>query len=174
MKFVEETFTPSEAEAITGVSTTTQRDWRRNGYLPDGDGSWTRYSIEQIAFLFITGMLAKFGVKPSVSTTIAAAQSSRKKSAVALVTIFAKNNPKALSNRISAGGELPIKPPPAWTPPRFLIAAGADAGDLCLADDTSKSFDGSVPGAITIDLRSIADLIVKRAGKPLVRVAEDD
>lgn len=54
---------PAEAERITGVSTTLQRNWRRHGYLPGQDGH-ARFDVFALAKLNVLGMLAAAGVGP--------------------------------------------------------------------------------------------------------------
>src|SRR5215212_6307283 len=91
--FVETTFTPAEAEAISSVDVVRQRDLRRHEYLPKAKGGWTRFSIEDAARLLVIGKLAERGVKPSTSAVIANA-----KSAAVLVKAFALNCPGAVDD----------------------------------------------------------------------------
>jgi hypothetical protein len=56
-------FTPAEAEAITGVSTTMQRDWRRRGFLSTVDGH-ARFDLFDLAEMKAMHMLAFRGVGP--------------------------------------------------------------------------------------------------------------
>lgn len=46
---VDREFSPSEAAAITGVSATLQRDWRRRGILPENhSGGWSKFSLMHV------------------------------------------------------------------------------------------------------------------------------
>ncbi len=52
--FTLHTYTPAEAERITGVTVVKQRDWRRHGHIPkDESGGHTRYDIISLANLII-------------------------------------------------------------------------------------------------------------------------
>ncbi|MDO9638115.1 MAG: hypothetical protein Q7J44_06210 [Pseudotabrizicola sp.] len=62
-------FTPADAAKITGVSQTLQRNWRRHGYLPEGEGH-TRFDVFSLAELYALGMLAERGVGPHQSVQV--------------------------------------------------------------------------------------------------------
>ncbi|MGH6978208.1 MAG: hypothetical protein ACRED4_02780 [Brevundimonas sp.] len=64
------TFTPSEAEAITGLSTTMQRDWRRREFLPRGDGH-ARFDAFALAQMMVMKALADRGIGPQQTVKIA-------------------------------------------------------------------------------------------------------
>lgn len=66
------TFTPGEAEAITGLTTTMQRDWRRpeRGYLAKGDGH-ARFDCFDLAKMLTMKVLADRGVGPQQSKEVA-------------------------------------------------------------------------------------------------------
>lgn len=66
MKLRLETFTPAEAEAITSVSQSTVRNWRRAGHLPRQDGH-ARYNLADILVMFVMGMLVSRGTAPEVA-----------------------------------------------------------------------------------------------------------
>lgn len=55
-------FTPAEAENITGVSTTTQRDWRRRGILVKRDEGHARYDLFDLGEMMATKLLSDRGV----------------------------------------------------------------------------------------------------------------
>lgn len=63
-------FTPSEAAAITGVSTDLQRDWRRRGYLLSGSGH-ARFDLFDLARMLTMQLLAARGIGPQQSVEIA-------------------------------------------------------------------------------------------------------
>lgn len=53
------TYTPAEAEQVTGVSVTMQRDWRRHGHIPASEsGGHTRYDIVHLSNLAVMKALA--------------------------------------------------------------------------------------------------------------------
>lgn len=58
------TFTPAEAEAITGVSTASQRDWRRRGFLASGDGH-ARFDAFDLARMLVIRLLSDRGIGPA-------------------------------------------------------------------------------------------------------------
>ncbi|WP_299309848.1 hypothetical protein [uncultured Croceicoccus sp.] len=55
-------FTPAEAESITGVSTMTQRDWRRRGVLTKRDEGHARYDLFDMGGMMATKLLSDRGV----------------------------------------------------------------------------------------------------------------
>lgn len=64
------TFTPSEAEKITGVSAARQRDYRRHGFMPIGDGH-TRYDAYALARLWAFSLLGAQGIGPMRASDVA-------------------------------------------------------------------------------------------------------
>ncbi|UVI39339.1 helix-turn-helix domain-containing protein [Qipengyuania spongiae] len=55
-------FTPAEAENVTGVSTQTQRDWRRRGILAKRDEGHARYDLFDLAEMMAIKLLSDRGV----------------------------------------------------------------------------------------------------------------
>ncbi|MEI9425548.1 MerR family transcriptional regulator [Mesorhizobium sp. Cs1299R1N1] len=78
MKFKNQftTFTAGEAEAITGVPTATQRDWRRHGFLERAEG-WTLYDAHSLARLLFMRVMQEQGVGPTRSSQIASSAALR-------------------------------------------------------------------------------------------------
>lgn len=62
-----ETFTAGEAGAITGITTTTQLDWRRRGFLPAGDGKWTRMTVRDLCRLRLIRAMTDAGLPVGAS-----------------------------------------------------------------------------------------------------------
>ena len=62
-------FTPREAERITGVSTSLQRDWRRRKVLPPGKGH-ARFNVLELSWLLGTKLLSNKGVGPEHSKDV--------------------------------------------------------------------------------------------------------
>jgi hypothetical protein len=53
------TYTPAEAERVTGVTVTMQRDWRRHGHIPASESAGhTRYDIVHLANLIVMRALS--------------------------------------------------------------------------------------------------------------------
>lgn len=63
MKTILTLFTPGEAQRITDVATVMQRDWRRRGFLPSGDGH-ARFDVFSLAELWALKLLADRGIGP--------------------------------------------------------------------------------------------------------------
>ncbi|MFD1982459.1 hypothetical protein ACFSOZ_07170 [Mesorhizobium newzealandense] len=63
-------YTPAEIERMTGVSTDSQRDWRRHGYLPKHD-THARFTILSAAEIYVMKMFADQGKGPVVSSAYA-------------------------------------------------------------------------------------------------------
>lgn len=57
-------FTPAEAERITGVNVTLQRDWRRRGFLPSNEGH-ARFDVFGLAKLRFLSVMADRGIGPA-------------------------------------------------------------------------------------------------------------
>ena len=60
---IEREFTPSEAEAVTGVTVTLQRDWRRRGLLPEsGPGKWTKFTLSDVIRMSVMKLVSDAGI----------------------------------------------------------------------------------------------------------------
>ncbi|MEL6323017.1 MAG: MerR family transcriptional regulator [Pseudomonadota bacterium] len=70
MKLELETYTPSEAEAITLVKQATVRNWRRAGHLPRQEGH-ARYNLADMLVMFVMGMLVSRGTTPETAKEFA-------------------------------------------------------------------------------------------------------
>ncbi len=70
MKLELETYTPSEAEAITAVKQATVRNWRRAGHLPRQEGH-ARYNLADMLVMFVMGMLVSRGTTPEAAKEFA-------------------------------------------------------------------------------------------------------
>lgn len=57
-------FSASEVEKLTGLTTATQRDWRRRGYLPELDGGHARYDIFDICEIAFMQKMTERGIGP--------------------------------------------------------------------------------------------------------------
>lgn len=65
-----ETFTPGEAEIITGVSQATVRNWRRAKHLPKHEGH-ARYHIGELLVMFSMGMIVARGTAVETAKSFA-------------------------------------------------------------------------------------------------------
>lgn len=173
IKFIFSTFTPAEAETISGISGMQQRNLRRHGYLPEEGKGWTRYSIEELARLMVIAALSEVGVTPAVGSYVADEQVGRTtKSAATIIWALACNNPDAiLRNVVTQLDERPVKLSPSGLP-RFLIVL---PGKKIKFESVVPTFESGTDGhvATVIDLQGLANAIVQRARKPLVTVVKD-
>lgn len=69
-QYVLTTFTPAEAEKITTLNTVMQRDWRRRGFIPSGEGH-ARFDAFALAEIWVMKMLSDRGVGPQLSKEVA-------------------------------------------------------------------------------------------------------
>lgn len=70
MKLELETYTPSEAEAITAVKQATVRNWRRAGHLPRQEGH-ARYNLADMLVMFVMEILVSRGTTPDAAKEFA-------------------------------------------------------------------------------------------------------
>lgn len=63
-------FLPRELTAITGLSPTMQRDWRRNGYLPMREAGWATFDLRDVARVALLKVLADAGLGPAFGNTL--------------------------------------------------------------------------------------------------------
>lgn len=58
----ERSFPAGEAGFITGVNASTQQVWRHRGYLPQGEGKWTRHTLRDLCRIRLLKALIDAGV----------------------------------------------------------------------------------------------------------------
>lgn len=172
------TFTASEVEKITGVSTTTQRDWRRRGFLEATDDGWTRYELHDLCQLLVMSALQERGVGPSLSKDIAGV-------AALHIAFFALSWVDSIDDGTSGEFEKLVRlrgeprgaffvRPSAQKPLRYLVVWAT--GEIGLVEDIGAAFsqlssDRKYHGAIIVlDLDALATLLIDRAGRPFVSV----
>jgi hypothetical protein len=173
------TFGAGEAEAITGVTTQVQRDWRRRGFLPATDGH-ARHDVFALAELLALRSLGERGIGPQE------AKHSSELIAAGIAT-HAIGDPRAI-----AGAPPDLSPDEAagvaarvfrdrfgrgWIPgPYFIIwADGAHdwVPDLTHIGSTGLGLaSDKIAGAIVvIPIVPLGDVVRRRAGRPLVTVS---
>lgn len=69
-QYILTTFTPGEAERITGLSTTMQRDWRRREFLPIAEGQ-ARFDVFGLAKMWTLKLLSDRGIGPQTAKDVA-------------------------------------------------------------------------------------------------------
>jgi hypothetical protein len=105
--FTYETFTPAEAERITGVNVVLQRDWRHRGYLPKGKGH-ARFDVFDLAKLAFMKILTDRGIGPKDSADVSEyAALAMVASAASSIDFWAGDHREALT-----WGHLPSTPAP--------------------------------------------------------------
>jgi len=167
------TFTPGEAERVTGVSTVQQRDWRRRGFLSAGDGGWTMYRSIDLAELLVMRQAAALGVGPAVAKAWATSAAWR-------IQQFAEQFPGVVEDQTE--GEVGSRMRWHSDPPqRFLIVThgtGAHFTDsidsLFGSEDVITPHTAAIGSAVVIDLRSLALELFHRAGRPLAVLMSGD
>lgn len=94
-------YTPAEVERMTGVSTASQRDWRRHGYLPRQD-THARFNVLTAAELYVMKMFADQGKGPAVSSPYASriAMSMVKTALIWRRDVWGGNDPAAVFDAI--------------------------------------------------------------------------
>jgi hypothetical protein len=169
IRFEQVTFASSEAEEITGISQTQQRNLRRAGYLKE-----TPYPPASLAKMLIMGKLDRLNIPPAFSSGIADHKVTKAiDSAAVLVLIHAQLNPSAIYDPDDrARGEKPIKVSPAAPAARFLIVSG-DEMDFEKSLSKIQGDENDSPAVIVLDLRAMGSELVRRAGQPLWRVETD-
>jgi hypothetical protein len=171
VEYVDAIFTPAEAEKITGVSHTLQRDWRRRGFLASFEG-WARFTSTDLAHMLVIQSLSAHGIGPSVSSPYAR-------------TIAQRLAAWCLTIREAWSGELEEAFGSADVPPvrefsvlttgplrRFVMVS--NTGFVTSADDLTRTFDAIDDNpwlsAVVLDLQAMGRELVHRAGRPLVYV----
>ncbi|RWC90055.1 MAG: hypothetical protein EOS32_28805 [Mesorhizobium sp.] len=170
---------------MTGVSTATQRDWRRHGFLERANDGWTRHDAHSLARLLFMRVMQEQGVGPTRSAPIAP-------SAALRIEWFALNRDGSIGFvKPEAGSKLDGKAPEEIkaliehrgqpiaslivrpTATESWLVKWAD-GELSLVDDLVAAVR-HIPyerrGAIVaVDLQHLGEVLAERAGGPLVLV----
>lgn len=167
ISFVCETFAAGETADVTGVSVMQQRNLRRLGHDDKSTSSHERRDLLSLAKLRVLKLLGDFGLPPGAIKDIAA-------SAAVIVSAWAAREPAALHDPEGlAKGERPVRGDPSGQ--RFLIWDGQTAEFTASAAEFDSIFAGlksrkSIAAAIVIDLRAVAEDMVRRSPKPFWRV----
>jgi hypothetical protein len=145
------TFSAGEAEVITGVSTTLQRDWRRHGYLPESGGRRARFTVRDLAHLLIIKCVADVGDGPGRGARLA-------KKAAAIVETIA----------LQKAGLPAFGKTADWA----IILSN---GEFTFADDLVGAFKNvpmaQRPSMLCVDLDLLGSILAKGSkaiGKPFV------
>jgi hypothetical protein len=178
--YVLSTFTAGEAEAITGVTTQVQRDWRRRGYLPATDGH-ARHDVFALAELLALKALGDRGIGPQEA----------KKSApliAAGIAAHAIGDPRAIAGAppdLTCDGAASVAARifrdrfgRVFPPPYFIIWADGhhdwvpDLRHIDAHGMASTLAGEKIVGAIiVIPIVPLGDVLRRRASRPLVTVS---
>jgi hypothetical protein len=154
-------FQPSEAEAITGVSTVLLRDWRRRGILAQhNNGKAGGFSIGALAEIALLNALSVHGIGPKTVHGWSF-------SMVGSIVSFALAAPEAWDTAEDFS---------AWQretssnrPRRYTVITGLGVRNTDQPMSLPMGDDESV--LTVVDLQHIGDAIRHKAGRPLARVS---
>lgn len=164
-------FTASEVDAITGVSPSLQRNWRRYGYLPENEGGkWTRYSLDWVIRIAVMKLLSDAGTdvsKTSVAAQMAIPPTLDAIMGIAGAVVFEGHDvPEEERQRIIALDG-------SYATGRYIVSYGYHELAICrvssLADIEEDAVKERRPVFSVVDTHALALLIAERAGGPVVR-----
>lgn len=168
------TFKPREIEELTGISTSLQRDWRRRGLLQKKGGGWTKYDTEDLVNLTVAKVAIDRGMAASSALYISQAANF---ALLAYVLRDATEFDPAVPTKSKKTmiDKVPKKSASKYFR-RFLAVANNPENleeGIVFVDDVSTAFDLwrsrelEFGAAVVIDLFAVAEMIVKRAARPL-------
>ena len=176
-------FTPAEAERITGVNVTLQRDWRRRGFLPSNEGH-ARFDVFSLAKMRFLSAMAERGIGPAstekyvdITMNAIAREALSGDRAVVGDRDGAPHLPMAIISRCSPlGGKMGRV---IAAPIFVLFADGSEWWDQSPDAAFNRKIEGEEWGAldgpvIMLDTRVLGVGIAARAGRPLVTVRRVD
>jgi hypothetical protein len=161
------TFTPARAEQITGVNGMQQRSLRHHGYLPQGKGGWTRFSLAETARLLIIESCRKSGIPPSTGSVVASTML-----ATDYLLAFAAEMKGAIDGAaLVAPSSLPLRQP-RDKQRRFLVVYGTAANDYLFTNDLRKLWHSKaeIGAFVVVDLKALATQLLHGAGGPIVMI----
>lgn len=170
-------FSPSEVAAITGVSVSLQRDWRRREILPErkSDG-WSRFSLEDVALIYALGFFTAAGfyvkdAKPWASMAVLPVLSIFARTPEAYAMSGAPEREPAMRDLVNARTQ------GVGLDYRFLVIAHANAGQPALAYRVQDiellgalAAKAQAPGYSILDLEVMARRILEAANGQLFKV----
>ena len=176
-------FTPSEVETVTGLTTVMQRNWRRHGYLPSLEGH-ARFDVFEVARLMTMRLLSERGIGPKESSKVseicaigivysALLDSKAYGPEVIKSSLRAENSDLQTISRRIVRDYTGI----GIVPSQYFIwwADGAHHFDNSLdrAFPPFEFADSRIEGpVIVLDLKAMGRSLLQKAGKPLVFLSE--
>lgn len=161
--YVLESYTPAEAEMVTGVNVALQRDWRRRGLLPETGGGHARYRAAELAQMMIMQEGANQGLGPKLLKDMLGTAATPLANWVESLA-WAKD-------AISIDGAIPVDQFPA----RYVVCV---AGHAISTADLNQTFE-ALPAdadrhfAFVCNLRRVAEHVVGKVPRPVWRPTQE-
>jgi DNA-binding transcriptional MerR regulator len=158
------TYSPEEAAQLSGVSTGTQRDWRRHKRMPFQSSSsadapgWKRFDLKEIAALTVMQVLNDLNVELPVAQTTAEA------AADDVMVLISERIDDCQRRKLKSIRQALVR---HWHAERFVVIGSDRLPQFAdkLEDLLRRQHS---PAVNQLDLGQVADLIVARAKKPFV------
>ena len=151
-------FSASEAERITGLDATRQRDFRRHGYLPPLEAGKARFDAKTLARMLTLKALADVGVSPSFGAEVAG-------SCEALISARVLSDDRAVSDPQDLRMGEPLIRHSALLPERHRWLVVRPKAEKYSWAATPADLAAAVGGAsVVLDLFALGDLLLERAG----------
>lgn len=171
------TFSAAEAEAITGLAVTEQRNWRHRGYMPPlPDSRKARFDVVALAEMQVRAALAFRGIGPARTGNIGTSVALRIAAHALRWSNAWEGNPwDAPGETWAAKADWLIAGVLSVRQDRFMVWAEET---VLFTDNIASVFDGTIdlprlrPGpCVVLDLESMGGDLLDRAGRPLARVS---
>lgn len=180
---IDRTFSSADAERLSGVANTVQRDWRRRGLLPERtDRKRIRFSLLDVCELKVMGFLSASNISPG------------------LVKALGRHAALSVYSRLVRLQRVAATEPFEFTTEEFRLGCEAiDEGEMsrfaflplperhqgdsvsdCYFEDSldaahaKASADGAFSGALILDAWALADEIANSAEEPLFRLIAEE
>lgn len=156
------TFSASEAEAITGASSATQRDWRRHGFLAPLAAGRAAFEPLALAEMLAAKTLSVAGILPAVSWPLA-------RSCGTVILARAVNSGRGVWDQLGVLNEPLVKV--SGPLPHYAVTRDGKTWAWAASADELVQYIGGV--SVVLDLEWLASRLVERARKPLVIIERD-
>jgi DNA-binding transcriptional MerR regulator len=176
-RLVERQFTPAEAAQITGVSSATQRDWRRHKLINgNGEGGWTKWDLSDLIRLSVMKLFSAAGMEVSKTGTLASMAMMPTHAAVHEIPGAVLFEAVGVSEEEAQAAAEAMGPRYSNTSRhfgRYLAALGPEEFDVCRTDRLSSLEDlleeHERPLLHVVDCKLLAQVLASRAEGPLIR-----
>lgn len=180
---IDSTFSSAEAERLSGVANTVQRDWRRRGLLPERtDRKRIRFSLLEVCELKVMGFLSASGISPGLVKALGLQAALSVHSRLMRIRRIAATEPFEFTEEefvqscdaidegeLSRFAFLPL-------PERHQGDSVADCyfENSLEAAHAKASADGAISGALILDAWALAEEIADAAQEPLFRLIAEE